>query len=135
MLFVVVEQEACLKAMEIAPTKGARMAVPLSVAGAFHTSFMQPAVEPLRKALASVQLRVPRIPVISNVDARAHFSEAEIRDILARQVTSPVQWERTVTAMVQSPDFTKAYELGPGTVCRGIVKRFGKKLEVVSVQA
>ena len=121
--------------MEIAPTKGARMAVPLSVAGAFHTSFMQPAVEPLRLALASVQLHVPRIPVISNVDAKAHFSVAEIRDILARQVTSPVQWETTIGEMVRSPDFVKAYELGPGTVCRGIVKRYGKKLEVVSVQA
>lgn len=114
---------------------GARMAVPLSVAGAFHTSFMQPAVEPLRRALASVQLQTPRIPVISNVDARPHFAAADIRDILARQVTSPVRWENTISAMVTSPDFVKAYELGPGTVCRGIVKRYGKKLEVVSVQA
>lgn len=124
-----------MKAMEIAPTKGARMAVPLSVAGAFHTSFMQPAVEPLRRALAGVTLSRPRIPVISNVDAQAHFSEADIRDILARQVTSPVLWENTISRMVTSPDFTKAYELGPGSVCRGIVKRYGKKLEVISVQA
>ena len=51
------------------------------------------------------------------------------------QVTNPVQWETIITAMVKSPDFIKCYELGPGTVCRGIVKRFGKKLEVISVQA
>ena len=128
-------KEACEAAKEIAPTMGARMAVPLSVAGAFHTSFMEPAVERLRNVLKEVEIKKPKIPVISNVDAKPHYEADEIRDILARQVTSPVQWETIVTAMVKSPDFIKSYELGPGTVCRGIVKRFGKKLEVVSIQA
>jgi [acyl-carrier-protein] S-malonyltransferase len=128
-------KEACTAALAIAPTMGARMTVPLSVAGAFHTAFMQPAVDPLRKALAAVQIKAPRIPVISNVDAKAHFDPADIRETLARQVTSPVQWETTIGAMVRAPEFLRAYELGPGSVCKGVVKRFGKKLEVVSVQA
>lgn len=128
-------KEACAAAVELAPGMGARMAVPLSVAGAFHTAYMQPAVPALRAALSSVQIRAPRIPVVSNVDAKPHVDPQEIRDILALQVTSPVRWESIVGAMVAAPEFEKAYELGPGTVCRGIVKRYGKKLEVVNVQA
>jgi len=126
--------EACDAVREIAPGYGARMAVPLSVAGAFHTDFMAPAVERLRAVLKEVDIKSPRIPVVSNVDAKAHFDPDEIRDILARQVTNPVQWEAITSVMVKSEGFGKAYELGPGTVCRGIVKRYGKKLEVVNVQ-
>ena len=126
--------EACEAVKDIAVASGARMAVPLAVAGAFHTSYMEPAVESLRKALAAVDIKPPRIPVVSNVDALPHSDPQEIRDILARQVTSPVQWERIVTTMVKAPEFQRSYELGPGTVCRGIVKRFGKKLEVINVQ-
>jgi [acyl-carrier-protein] S-malonyltransferase len=126
-------KDACNVARELAPTFGARMAMPLAVAGAFHTSFMQPAVARLEKILAEVDIKSPRLPVISNVDAQPHYDPNEIRQILAKQVTNPVQWETIITAMVKSPDFTKAYELGPGTVCRGIVKRFSKKLEVINV--
>ena len=89
----------------------------------------------LQKVLAEVTIVAPRIPVISNVDAKPHYDPEEIRAILAKQVTNPVQWETIITAMVKSPEFEKAYELGPGTVCRGIVKRFGKKLDVTNVQA
>lgn len=127
--------EACDAAREVAPAMGARMAVPLAVAGAFHTDFMQPAVPTLEKALASVTINTPRIPVISNVDAKPHTDAASIRATLAKQVTNPVQWETIVSTMVKDPEFTKAYEVGPGTVCRGIVKRFGKKLEVINVSA
>jgi [acyl-carrier-protein] S-malonyltransferase len=124
---------------EIAPGYGARMAVSLAVAGAFHTSFMEPAVGQLRKVLNEVDIKPPRIPVLSNVDAKPHGSADEIREKLAMQVTFPVQWETIITNMVKSPDWAegaggKSYELGPGTVCRGIVKRFGKKLEVINVQ-
>jgi [acyl-carrier-protein] S-malonyltransferase len=62
------------------------MTVKLAVAGAFHTDFMQPAVEQLRGALASTNITTPRIPVISNVDAQPHSDPDTIRDILARQV-------------------------------------------------
>jgi [acyl-carrier-protein] S-malonyltransferase len=127
-------KEACEAAQSLAKSFGCRMAVPLAVAGAFHTSFMQPAVPSLEKVLAQVHIQRPRIPVISNVDAQSHFEPNDIRQTLAKQVTSPVQWETIMTNMLQSPAFTKSYEIGPGTVCRGIVKRFGKKYEVVNVQ-
>jgi [acyl-carrier-protein] S-malonyltransferase len=127
--------EACDAVKEIAPTMGARMAVSLSVAGAFHTDFMEPAVDKLKSVLTEVDIKTPRIPVVSNVDAKPHFDPDDIRETLAKQVTSPVQWETIVTAMVKSEEFEQSYEIGPGTVCRGIVKRFGKKTPVVSVQA
>jgi hypothetical protein len=73
--------------------------------------------------LAEVDIKSPRLPVISNVDAKPHYDPNEIREILAKQVVSPVQWETIITAMVKAPEFEKSYELGPGTVCRGIVKR------------
>ena len=110
--------EACEAAKEIAPEMGARMAVSLAVAGAFHTDFMEPAVAQLRKALDEVEIKETRIPVISNVGATTHTDPASIRDLLAQQVTTPVQWETIVTRMVKADDFETCYELGPGTVCR-----------------
>jgi len=102
--------------MEIAkPEFKARMAVQLAVAGAFHTDFMAPAVEALSEVLETVEISKPRIPVVSNVDAKAHSDPAVIKEILKMQVTAPVQWETTMTNMVEA-DFEKGFELGPGKV-------------------
>ena len=75
---------------------------------------MQPAVGKLQAVLSEVEFRTPRIPVVSNVDAKPHYDPQDIKEILAKQVTSPVQWETIITALVKSPDFVKAYEFGPG---------------------
>ncbi|KAI3874882.1 hypothetical protein MKW98_019455 [Papaver atlanticum] len=112
----------------------ARMTVRLAVAGAFHTSFMDPAVSRLEAALAATDLRTPRIPVISNVDAQPHADPATIKNILARQVTSPVQWEMTVKTLLDK-EVQKSYELGPGKVIAGIVKRFSKTAVVENIGA
>lgn len=107
---------ACAKLAEIAkPEFKARMTVPLAVAGAFHTDFMSPAVQKLADVLAKVEIRKPRIPVISNVDAEPHSDPAVIKSILTRQVTSPVMWEKTISAMM-ARGYTEGYELGPGKV-------------------
>ena len=103
--------------------------------GAFHTDFMEPAVGRLKEALALATITTPRIPVISNVDAQPHYTPDDIRATLARQVTNPVRWETIISTMVKAPEFDRAYELGPGTVCRGIVKRYGKKINVINVLA
>ena len=73
---------ACERAAEMAPAAGAMKAVPLAVAGAFHTPIMASAVERLREALAETRIAAPTIPVISNVDARPHFEPDEIRELL-----------------------------------------------------
>lgn len=112
----------------------ARMTVRLAVSGAFHTSFMEPAVSRLEAALAATEIRQPRIPVISNVDAQPHADPATIKKILARQVTSPVQWETTVKTLL-TKGLKKSYELGPGKVIAGIFKRMDKKAEIENISA
>nr|WDA53414.1 mcat malonyl-CoA-acyl carrier protein transacylase [Erycina pusilla] len=112
----------------------ARMTVRLAVAGAFHTSFMEPAVSKLEAALALTEIRTPRIPVISNVDAQPHSDPDKIRNILARQVTSPVQWELTVKTLF-GKGLKKSYELGPGKVIAGILKRIDKAADIENIGA
>ncbi|XWS29071.1 hypothetical protein CRYUN_Cryun25bG0125300 [Craigia yunnanensis] len=105
-----------------------------TVAGSFHTSFMDPAVSRLEAALAATQIRTPRIPVISNVDAQPHADSETIMKILARQVTSPVEWETTVKTLLTKV-LKKSYELGPGKVIAGIVKRMDKSAEIENIGA
>ena len=95
--------------------------------------FMSPAVASLEEVLAGVELKKPRIPVISNVDAKPHSDPEAIKKLLATQVTSPVLWENTMD-LVLSKDFEKAYELGPGKVTAGILKRFSKTAECINVE-
>lgn len=108
----------------------ARMTVRLAVAGAFHTRFMHPAVAKLEAALSSTLIKTPRIPVISNVDAQPHSDPSVIKKILAQQVTSPVQWETTLQTLL-SKGVQSGYELGPGKVIAGIMKRIDRKAPAV----
>ncbi|KAK1271430.1 hypothetical protein QJS04_geneDACA005973 [Acorus gramineus] len=108
--------------------------VRLAVAGAFHTKFMEPAVSRLEAALAATEICSPRIPVISNVDAKPHANPDIIKKILASQVTSPVQWELTVKTLL-GKGLKKSYELGPGKVIAGIVKRVDRGAEIENISA
>jgi len=124
--------EAVDKIVEIAkPDFKARMAVKLAVAGAFHTDFMAPAVSTLEDVLKEVEVQKPRIPVISNVDAKAHSDPEVIKSILTKQVTAPVQWETIMTELVGA-GFDAGYELGPGKVLSGIMKRTDKKAPAIT---
>merc|ERR1711988_1892503 len=120
-------EAVCAKAK---PDFGARMAVKLAVAGAFHTDFMAPAVSKLEEVLATVEVSKPRIPVVSNVDAKSHSDPAVIKDILTKQVTAPVQWETIMKDLVAS-GYDAGYELGPGKVLSGIMKRVDKKAPAI----
>jgi len=117
---------ACEKAAELADAAGGR-AVPLAVAGAFHTSIMEPADRKLAEALAGVTLAKPEIPVYSNVDAATHEAPQEIKDILVRQVISPVRWEDSIRAMLEA-GIDEFYEIGPGKVLTGLLKRIARKV-------
>jgi [acyl-carrier-protein] S-malonyltransferase len=126
--------KACDVVAEIAkPEFKARMTVKLAVAGAFHTDFMAPAVSALEDVLAGVEISKPRIPVISNVDAKPHSDPNTIKKLLATQVTSPVLWENTMDSVL-SKGFERAVELGPGKVTAGILKRFDKTAECTNVE-
>jgi len=125
---------ACQRIAEAAPGAGAMKAIPLSVAGAFHTPLMQPAVARLTEALANVKLSKPRIPVISNVDATAHDDPEEIRRLLVQQVVSPVRWEDSLHALIAG-GHDQFYEIGAGRVLAGLLKRVDRKLKCENVPA
>jgi [acyl-carrier-protein] S-malonyltransferase len=125
---------ACERVAQMAPAAGAMKAVPLSVAGAFHTSIMQPAVERLTVALGNVPMKKPRIPVVSNVDALPHDDPEEIRALLARQLVAPVRWEDCVRYLL-GQGYDTFYEVGPGRVLQGLMKRIDRRATVHGVTA
>ncbi len=124
--------DACERVAEKAEAFGAMKAVPLAVAGAFHTSIMKPADERLAEALAEVNLQKPRIPVISNVDAQPHDDPEEIRQLLIRQVVQPVLWEEGVRRLLNE-GFDCFYEVGPGRVLRGLMRRIDRRVTCQTV--
>jgi [acyl-carrier-protein] S-malonyltransferase len=87
------------RAEEAARSHGVK-AIRLKVAGAFHSPLMQPAVEPIRAALAGLEFREPRFPIVANVSGRFVGDPAALRDGLSRHVVSPVRWERSLHALV-----------------------------------
>jgi [acyl-carrier-protein] S-malonyltransferase len=124
---------ACERVAAMAADAGAMRAVPLAVAGAFHTSIMQPAVERLTRALANVPMQKPRLPVISNVDAEPHDDPEEIRRLLIRQLVSPVRWEDSMRRLL-AMGCDRFYEIGPGRVLRGLLKRIDRKVECLGTE-
>lgn len=129
------DNAACERMVELANQAGAMKVIPLAVAGAFHTLLMQPAVERLRAVLAEVSLNTPRIPVVSNVDARPHDDPEVIRSLLVKQVVSPVQWEDSIRWLLSELGVEHCYEVGPGRVLRGLLKRIDRLLPCESVPA
>lgn len=123
---------ACERLTEAAEAAGAMKVVPLAVAGAFHSSLMQPAVERLSSALANVSFAAPRIPVILNVTGRPSEDPESIRQTLIRQVVEPVQWEESMRWML-AEGYGQFFEVGPGRVLRGLLRRMDRKLPCESV--
>ncbi len=118
--------DACQRVPAVAAAAGAMKCVPLDVAGAFHTTLMGPARDKLAAVLAEVDLRPPRIPILSNVDARPHTDPGEIRDLLARQVCGVVEWQASMEHLL-STGVGRLWEVGPGRVLRGLLKRIDRK--------
>ncbi|MDR1957799.1 MAG: ACP S-malonyltransferase [Planctomycetaceae bacterium] len=124
---------ACERAAEMAVAAGAMKAVPLAVAGAFHTPIMKPADQKLADVLASVSINRPKIPVVSNVDALPHENPEEIKEILVRQILQPVLWENSMRSLLDQ-GFGTFYEVGPGRVLRGLLKRIDRKAACYNVE-
>jgi [acyl-carrier-protein] S-malonyltransferase len=119
---------------QLAVEKGGIRIVRLAVAGAFHTDLMKPADERLGEALASAAIAAPVVPVWSNVDARPHTDPTEIRPLLVRQVVSPVRWEETIRALLDG-GVERFYEIGPGRVLAGLLKRVHRKADIRNISA
>lgn len=127
------DRAACAAVEGLAETAGART-VRLAVAGAFHTAIMKPADEALAAALAEVAIVPPRLPVWSNVDAQPHTDPEEIRRLLVDQVLQPVLWERTMRNLL-AEGVDRFYEIGPGRVLAGLLKRVLRKADCRNVTA
>jgi [acyl-carrier-protein] S-malonyltransferase len=115
---------------EAARAKVARLAV----AGAFHTPLMQPAADALAGVLAGATLAPPRVPVWFNVTGRPHADPGEFPALLRRQVVEPVRWEETMRGLL-AEGFDRFYEIGPGRVLTGLLKRVQRKVDIRSVGA
>jgi [acyl-carrier-protein] S-malonyltransferase len=113
---------ACERAVAQAKNFGLRKAIPLNVAGAFHSDLMAPAAERLRQALAQVKFRDPKVPVYANVHAKPVTNAADIPELLVAQLTKPVRWADSVVAM-QKAGITEFCELGPGKTLSGMITR------------
>ena len=123
---------ACERAAELAPSLGAMKAVPLAVAGAFHTAIMRPADRQCAAALAQVPMHRPKIRLVFNVDAQPHDDPEEIRRLMVRQIVQPVLWEDSMRYLLQQ-GFDEFYEIGPGRVLRGLLRRIDRKVECQNV--
>jgi [acyl-carrier-protein] S-malonyltransferase len=119
--------DACAAIERVAEARGART-IRLAVAGAFHTELMSPAVDSLSEALNRVEIAPPQLPIWSNVDARPHTDPAEIRSLLVRQVITPVRWEETMRGLLAG-GVERFYEIGPGRVLAGLLKRVNRKID------
>jgi [acyl-carrier-protein] S-malonyltransferase len=120
-------QPAVDRVIAAAKARGAKRALSLNVSAPFHCSLMQPAADHLRAVLAPLAVREPSFPVISNVAARPYRNAEEIKDLLVRQVVSPVRWEECVQ-QVAVLGYREAIEVGPGRVLSGLVKRISETL-------
>ncbi len=119
---------------QIAVEKGGIRTVRLPVAGAFHTDLMKPADERLAEVLAGMTISAPVVPVWSNVDAKPHTDPAEIRDLLVKQVLSPVRWEDIMRGLLAG-GVDRFYEIGPGRVLAGLLKRVNRKGDIRNIAA
>jgi [acyl-carrier-protein] S-malonyltransferase len=126
------ETDKIARAIELAKAKGARKALPLTVAGAYHSPLMASAQPKLAAALARIRLTAPAVPVLSNVTAQFHGAPAEISARLVEQVTSSVLWENSMRALL-AQGFTRFIELGPGTALSGFMKRIDKSAQMLNI--
>jgi len=124
------ENGALEKAVAKAKELGAKRAIPLKVAGAYHSVVMKSAQEKIKKDLDAVRISRPRIPVYANVSARPLTDPEEIRAALATQICSSVLWEDSIRAMGAA----RYFEFGPGRVLAGLVRKIDETAETVSIE-
>jgi [acyl-carrier-protein] S-malonyltransferase len=120
------------RAIPEAKAAGAKRAVRLAVSAPFHCSLMQPAADRLAAVLEGVAIAAPSVPVVANVTAEPTQDPVRIRQLLIQQVTAPVRWEASVQA-IAALGVTRAYELGSGSVLKGLVKRIADTIDTTTI--
>ncbi|MCX6168014.1 MAG: ACP S-malonyltransferase [Ignavibacteriales bacterium] len=119
-------------AMKIAKAKGAKLVKELVVSGAFHSPLMASAKEKLKLKLDTTPFYDAKIPVYANVTAKPVHQKEEIKNLLYRQLDSPVRWEETIVNMIND-GADEFYEIGPGKVLQGLVKRINPDVKVFGI--
>ncbi len=126
---------ACKRAEQLAEKYGAIKAVELAVAGAFHTSMMAPAARELEQALAACPIQPPATPrVIANISADYYTDAEAIRQGLVRQLVEPILWQKCMERLL-AEGVEKFYEIGPGRVLTGLMKRVSRRTKVVNLSS
>ena len=126
---------ACKRAEELAAKYGAIKAVRLEVAGAFHTEMMSSAAEALKQALSDCRISEPsEIKIIANITAECYNSSEAIAEGLVKQLTCPIFWQKCMERLL-ADRVEKFYEIGPGRVLTGLMRRINRKANVVNVSS
>jgi [acyl-carrier-protein] S-malonyltransferase len=123
------EHDAVARAMDLARARGARKIVPLNVSAAFHSSLMQLAARGMADAVQPLQFRDPVVPIVANCSGVAISTGAAVKDELIRQVSTAVQWRRSVVSMVEAGVSTFV-EIGPGRVLSGLIRQIDRNVRL-----
>jgi [acyl-carrier-protein] S-malonyltransferase len=126
------DRKAIEKAIAIAKQHGAKKAMPLKVGGAFHSPLMNSARDPLAEVLDKIEFKPTQVALVTNVTAKPEQDPAELRQLLVRQITSPVLWRQSLEYMRQN-GVKRFVEIGPGKVLSGLVKRTLKDVEIENI--
>jgi [acyl-carrier-protein] S-malonyltransferase len=126
------ELAALQRAMELARARGARLVQRLAVSIASHSPLMQQAAQHFSELIGQINLRPPQVPLIANISAQALTTVDELRAELSEQLTRPVQWTRSVQAMV-SQGVDTFVEIGPKQVLTGLIKRITPEAHPISL--
>lgn len=124
---------ACARVVEAAGAAGVK-AIPIAVAGAFHSPLMQSGADRMATELAGANSSAPKTTVYSNVTATPHTDAASMKRLLVEQITHPVRWEQTMQALVASGE-ARFVELAPGRALTGMMKKINRRLPVESLAA
>ncbi|WP_206455028.1 ACP S-malonyltransferase [Aurantimonas marina] len=126
------DKRAVERAVALAPERGAKRAIPLTVSAPFHCRLMQPAADRMAEALAGARINAPTVPVVSNITASPTSDPDEIRERLVRQVTGQVRWRESVEWLAGA-GVTSLVEVGSGKVLTGLARRIDRSLEAKAV--
>jgi [acyl-carrier-protein] S-malonyltransferase len=125
--------KAVERAIALAPGMGAKRAVPLPVSAPFHSPLMEPAGQRLGAELARIEIKDLTAPVVTNVEAEPNTAKERVRDLLIRQVSSPVRWEDSITRMIEL-GVARFVEIGPGKVLVGLLRRIDGTREAFNLE-
>ena len=128
-------RSACERAEKLAEKYGAIKAVRLEVAGAFHTEMMSSAAQKLKEALSNCEISEPsETRIIANINAEYYQASQKIKEGLAKQLTCPIFWQKSMERLL-ADGVEKFYEIGPGRVLTGLMRRINRKTKVVNVSS